>query len=311
MENQKPGIEFYRQRAFSEKLNATFDFIRENWRPLLKYTFYLIMPICLVQTFAMNAFFNGYLDFVLPIGGYYGSSVYGFAANYGVLLFCALIGSALLSGLVYAMMQTYATRADRLQNLTLNDFKERLVGNVWKCLHISFFLIFVFIALVALAGLLAVLVSSYSLILTIPLLILFIICLIPFMLLVPVYLFERDITIPNALRKAWKLGTATLGGMIGLMIVLSIITSVIQTVTLLPWYITFVVGSILPLTTGIGMNQSVIYKFVLYIFGLIQTYGIYVSSIISVTGLAFQYFHAREKVEGVTIESNISNFDEL
>ncbi|MDR1222826.1 MAG: hypothetical protein LBL07_08120 [Tannerella sp.] len=313
MENQKPKIEFYRQRTFSEKLNATFDFIRENWKPLLKYTFYLIMPVCLVQTFAMNAFISGYMDLVMSLNSssYFGNSMYSFAASYGVLLFCILIGSALLSGLVYAMMQTYATRENRLQNITLDDFKERLAGNAWKCLRIILFLIFIYLAIVAFAGLLAVLVSIYSLIITIPLLILFMICLIPLMMLLPVYVFERDIRFSDALRKAWKLGTATLGGMLGLMIVLYIIASVIQTVTMLPWYITIIVGSVMTLTSESGINQSVIYKFAIYILGLIQSYGVYVSSIIGIIGLAFQYFHAREKVEGVTIESNISNFNQL
>jgi hypothetical protein len=262
----------------------------------------------------MNAFINGYFDLILSMNrgnSYFGYSMYGFAANYGILLFCMLIGSAILSGLVYALMQTYATRADRLQNLTLNDFKERLTGNTWKCLRIIFFLIFVTIVIIAFAGLLAVLVSVYSLILTIPLLILFILCLIPFMLLVPAYIFEREISFFGAVRKAWKLGISTLGGMFGLMFVLSIITSVIQTVTMLPWYITIIVGNVMAITTESGMDQSVIYKFILYILGLIQSYGVYVSSVISVTGLAFQYFHAREKVEGVTIESNISNFNNL
>jgi hypothetical protein len=314
MENQKPKIEFYRQRTFSEKLNATFDFIRENWKPLLKYTFYLIMPICLVQTFAMNTFISRYFDLVMSMSSgssHFGNSTYGFVANYGILLFCVLIGSAVLSGLVYAMMQTYATRADRLQNLTLDDIKDRLIINAWKCLRISFFLIFIYILIIAFAGLLAALVSIYSLIVTIPILIIFILCLIPLMTLTPVYTFERDISFSDAVKKAWKLGTTTLGGMLGLIIVLYIIASVIQTVTMLPWYITILVGSMMSLMTESVINQSVIYKFALYILGLIQSYGAYVSSIIGVIGLAFQYFHAREKVEGVTIESKISNFNEL
>jgi hypothetical protein len=315
MENQKPRIEFYRQRTFSEKLNATFDFIRENWKPLLKYSFYLIMPVCLVQTFAMNSFVNGYANLVLSSmnssSNYFGNSVYSFAASYGVLLFCLLIGSAILSGLVYAMMQTYATRENRLQDITIDDLKERLAGNAWKCLRISFFLIFVYLVIIAFAGLLAVLVSVYSLILTVPLFIVFVLCLIPLMMLIPAYIFEHGISFSGAVRKAWKLGTATLGGMIGLMIVLYIIASVIQTVTLMPWYITTVVGSVMTLTSESGISQSVIYKFALYILGLLQSYGAYVSSIIGITGLAFQYFHAREKVEGVTVDSNISNFNRL
>ncbi|MDR2916995.1 MAG: hypothetical protein LBV74_19555 [Tannerella sp.] len=313
MEYQKPRIEFYRQRTFSEKLNAVFEFIRENWKPLLKYSFYLIMPICLVQAFAMNSFFDIYIDMIMnSVGGNpFGNSMISFFTSYGVMLFCMLIGSTIMSGMVYAMMQTYATRENRLQDITLNDFKEALVKNVWRCLRIIFALLFVYLLIVFIMAFLAVIVSTISLVITIPLLIAFIICLVPLMMLVPVYIFEHDIDFFDAIKKAWKLGTATLGGMLGLMIVLNIIASVIQTVTMLPWYLTLIFGTIFSISSESMIAQSVIYKFAIYILGLIQSYGMYVSTIIGIIGLAFQYFHAREKVEGITIESNISNFNDL
>ena len=37
MEAQKPKIALYVQRSFGEKLTATFDFIKENWKPLMKF----------------------------------------------------------------------------------------------------------------------------------------------------------------------------------------------------------------------------------------------------------------------------------
>ena len=131
------------------------------------------------------------------------------------------------------------------------------------------------------------------------------------MMIIPVYIFERDIRLTDAVRKAWKLGIATFWGMLGLMVVLYIISSVIQTITMLPWYITILVGTMLSLTSESMITQSVIYQFAIYILGLIQSFGMYVSMIIGIIGLAFQYFHAREKVEGITIESNITNFNEL
>ncbi|MDR1380325.1 MAG: hypothetical protein LBJ47_02485 [Tannerella sp.] len=314
MENQQSKIEFYRQRTFSEKLNTTFSFIRENWKPLLKYTFYLIMPVCLVQTYAMNSAIGGYFGLLsssMGGSGAFGSNAFGFLADYGVLLFCSLIGSAIISGMVYAMMQTYATRENGLQQVTLGDFRENLTVNAWKCLRISLFFILAYALIAVMAGILAALVSVVSLFFTIPLLILFALCLIPLMMLVPVYVFERDIRFSAAVRKAWKLGMETLGGLLGIVIVLSLISSVVQTVTMLPWYIVTVFGYVFSLTTESAMDQSAGYRFLLYILGLIQSYGAYAASTIGAIGLAFHYFHAREKVEGVTVESDISNFNRL
>ena len=36
MEAQKPKIALYVQRSFGEKLTATFDFNKENWKPLME-----------------------------------------------------------------------------------------------------------------------------------------------------------------------------------------------------------------------------------------------------------------------------------
>lgn len=280
---------------------------------MLKYSFYLIMPICLVQTFATNSFFNVYINALSSsVGGAkFGSSFSGVLINYSVMLFCILMGAAVMSGMIYAMMQTYATRENKLQSLTLEDFKEPLIRNAWRTLLVSIFLIFAYVILVFGAILLAVTISQFSLFITVPLVLILLLCMIPLMMLVPVYIFERDIHFTDAIQKAWKLGTTTLWGMLGLMFVLYIIASVIQTVTMMPWYLTLIFGSVFSLSTDSMMAQSAAFKFVVYILGLIQSYGMYLSMIIGVVGLAFQYFHAREKVEGVTIDSNITHFDAL
>jgi hypothetical protein len=313
MEALKPRIEFYRQRSFSEKMNVVFAFIRENWKPLLKYTFYLITPVCLIQTFAMNSLLSTLLFAVVasPDSSPFGSSLAGFLSNYGVILLCNMTGAAIMSGMIYAMMQTYTVRENGLQNITINDFKEILIRNVWKYIRIMLAVIFVFSVIVFFMAFLAAAVSTYSLIVTIPIVLAAIFFLIPLMLVVPAYIFERDIDLVDAIRKGWKLGMATFGGLLGLMIVLYIISSVIQTVVMLPWYLTILIKSILSVSSDAVMTQSPVYKFVLYILGLIQSFGTYAASIIYITGLAFQYFHAREKKEGVTIETNISNFGNL
>jgi len=292
-------------------MNVTFDFIRENWKPLLKYSFYLILPVCLIQTFAMNKFLGFYLNGLANLRSNtpFNNSMVGFMGNYGVFMLCLLIGSAILTGMVFALMQTYAVREKRLKDVTLNDFKELLVKNAWKYFRLIFALVFLFMLFSFIMGVLAALTSFLSLLITLPVFFAAIFCLIPLMMVFPAYIFERDLTFMEALRKGWKLGFATLGGIIALMIVLFFISSVIQTITSLPWTALLIVNLFFSLTSESVMNQSVIYKFLLYIFGLIQTFGTYISSIIGIIGLAFQYFHAREKIEGVAIESNISNFD--
>ena len=49
MESQKPKVAMYVKRSFGDKLNASFDFIKENWKILLKFTTYLLLPVSLIQ----------------------------------------------------------------------------------------------------------------------------------------------------------------------------------------------------------------------------------------------------------------------
>jgi len=309
MKDLKPRIEFYRQRNFTEKLNATFDFIRETIRPLLKYSFYVIMPLCLVQTFVTNRFYGIYFTAISSNTGSFANTS-DFFAQTGGLMLCILAGGSLIAGLVCALMQTYTVRENRLEGIVLADFKNSLLRNVLRCLGLSLFMFFVY-AVFAGAVLSLAAFSKLSLLLTVPLMLCLLLCAIPLMIVVPTYLFERDLTLVSALAKAWKLGTATLWGMLGLMIVLYFVSSVIQTVTSMPYTLSLIISGLFKTSNNPVHFQSALMKFLLYLFGLLSSYGAYLSSMIGVIGLAFQYFHAREKVEGVTIEANIDNFSEL
>ena len=270
------------------------------------------MPVCLVQAYVMNSSMTSYINAFSNTASpdSFSNSMYGFMTNYGITIFCTFIGTAIMSGLIYSMMQAYATRENRLNDVTLNDFNGFLSKNIIK--NIKFVLLFILIITLfcTLIVLLAYL-STYTLALTLPAAFIVSILTIPMLILIPVYIFERDINLTNAIRKAWKFSIATFWGTLGLMIVLYFISSVIQTIVTLPWYIAMMAGTILTMSSESMIAQSVIYKFAMYILGLAQSFGSYVAMIIGLIGLAFQYFHAREKLEGVTIESNITNFDQL
>lgn len=54
MQIERPKIELYKVRSFGEKFSAIFEFIRENFKFLLRACTYLLLPLCLVQGFAME-----------------------------------------------------------------------------------------------------------------------------------------------------------------------------------------------------------------------------------------------------------------
>ena len=80
----------------------------------------------------------------------------------------------------------------------------------------------------------------------------------------------------------------------------------------MPWYIAFIVKSVLGLQgTENAFVDSVGYSFIVYLLGVIQAFGSFLTYSLTVVGLAYQYGHASEKIDGVTVESDIEHFEEL
>ena len=52
-------------------------------------------------------------------------------------------------------------------------------------------------------------------------------------------------------------------------------------------------------------------NFFLYLMGILQAFGMYLSIIFTIIGLAYQYGHASEVVDSVSVEEDIDNFDNL
>jgi hypothetical protein len=290
-------------------MNVTFDFLRENLKPLLKFSFYVILPLCLIQSFFMDSFMRMYIT--LLDGADAGAGFVSAAGYYGLLLLCSLLGYVLLSALMYSLLQVYERRDRRLQGLVFADFKAPFLNNCVKVLKIIFFTFGVLIAAWIVIALLAWM-SPWTLALTIPLLLVGLVAvLIPFTLFTPIYLFE-DLPFADALRKSMKYGFSAWGETFLVLLVFGLLAGIISSITSLPWTLVSTIGSVFSLASpDAGVTSSVWYLFLTYVLGVILAYGAYVSSIISVGGTAFQYFHLREKREGVTLKTDIANFDQL
>ena len=133
MESQKPKVAMYVKRSFGEKLNASFDFIKENWKLLLKFITYLLLPVSLIQALSLNGLMGGALKIsaVANITAMAASpsSLVGFMSYYGLYMLVFMIGTILLTSLIYAMIRTYNEREERLEGITLGSLKPLLFHN--------------------------------------------------------------------------------------------------------------------------------------------------------------------------------------
>ena len=117
MESQKAEVAMYVKRSFGDKMNAAFDFIKENWKPLFKYATYLILPLCLIQALSLNGLMNGSMGITMGVKAGAANPLADFGTmfwvNYGLTIICYLIGSVILTSLVYALIKTYNERDER------------------------------------------------------------------------------------------------------------------------------------------------------------------------------------------------------
>lgn len=307
---QSPKIPFYVQRPFGEKMNASFDFIKENWKVMLKYITYLILPVCLVQALSMNSFMGQYMGLIMndlgnPQIGDFGAS---FFLSYGAMMLCGMIGALLMTSLIYALVKLYNEREDRLNGITFAEIKPLLLRNIGRLILLGLILT----GLMIVAMLVMILLgwgSGFTFILTFPA---FVAVVIALSMWPPIYLYE-NIGIGASLSKAFRMGFATWGGIFGIMFIMGIIASVLQGVAMMPWYMAVVVKSLFAYSTegAVASESSLIYDFFVYILGIVQAYGTYLSMIFGLLGMSYQYAHASEKLDSITVESEIDNFENL
>lgn len=316
METEKPKIEFYRERSFGEKLSVSFDFIRENWKPLLKLTTYLMLPLCVIQSFLMNksmdvslygvAEAESLLDSINPMLWVYNSC----------FLLVAILGGILITSLIFALIQAYTEREEGLKGVTLSSLKPKLVHGSLKLLGISLLSILIIVVFYSLVlGAIALIAPNSEALAVVGMVLatFFILLLaLPLILWAPTCLLGGQ-GIFASLFKAFRIGLLTWGGLFLVILIMGLMSSILQGVCALPWYIAFAVKSLLSMgvVESGEASSSLGYEFVLYLLGIIEVYGSYLASIFVWVGIAFHYGHAVEKTDSVKIEEDIENFEKL
>ena len=317
MQIERPKIELYQVRSFGEKFSAIFEFIRENFKFLLRACTYLLLPLCLVQGFAMEMmtkvlapYYTNTFDvgedvdvtqgMLLRLGASY--------VGYGI---CLLIGSTLLAGICYSMVKYYHKSPNRLRNTTLSDLKPIIIQVIKRSLLMTVVLVALFIGVLVLVISLAAIVSA-PILAIIPILALFVCCL-PASLALPVYVFEDKETLFSSIARGFKLGFHSFWSLLGLMIVIGFLTNILSSFTSIPWYILTVVKSVLlgTDTTQNSFASSPVYSFLVYLSSVFMNFGMYITMTISTFALAFHYGSIAEEEDGFSVEDDIQHFEEL
>lgn len=211
---QPNNIPLFAVRTLSETFNATFDFVRANWRIWLRWSIYLLLPLAVFQGLGLASLSSDFSDDYVR-----SSTSFMFAAVPAVLAIAATITLAL------ALMMLHHQRNGDINDLTLAD--------LWPMMRRygpSVLLIVVLVSLISIA----------LLVLAVPLLIMMlpiglaVLAAMPSFLLWPAACALGEQNLVNGFADAIKAGFANWGRLVGLFISMGITLTVLQQTTWLP-----------------------------------------------------------------------------
>ena len=322
MELPNEKIKLYAVRDFGQSLTVVMDFLRQNWKPVLIYLTYILLPLSLVQALSLNGFMGGYLDILGSITTEAGDpSVTGmvtFALSLLAYLSLYIVGSLLMYGVVFGLMRIYERGEGKLGKVTWQELKPDFMLVLKRSVMLTLVGIVIGLAIAAALGavmfLLAMISAGLVLVGYLLLLVVLVFLMPPLSLITPAYVFEDDINLIDAIKKGCRLGFGTYFFTIGVMLVLGFIINIASQFTALPWSIMFFIKMFF----GLGIDgldgsftENVFYTFGTYLTGVLQCFGGYLSYVAIIIGSGYLYGHAAEKIDGRTVEQNIRNFENL
>lgn len=313
----------YKIRSFGEKIGDTFSFVSENFKPLLKFITYFMLPVSLLSGLAMNGYMNSIVKTSAMSGGASEpslSSMAGMFSSVGGLAVFSVVAMVVLPAIVYALMRLYGERENKLSALQWDEFKPLFLQLLKRSLKLA--LVWFLLGIVIMAVCILLVAPIMPLFGTNPvgvllyMLVLFAILLailIPLALITPIYLFEDETGLIEALTKSFRLGFKTWAGILGVVFVLYLVIYIVSGVVSIPWMIAMVAKTMFGLAggEGDGFVNSIGFDFLTYLFSVVQAYFGYVCTAIPLIGLAYQYGHAAEKIDHVTVDTDIEQFETL
>ncbi len=283
----KPPIQLLQERDFGQKINASFEFLGQNFKPLLTAILYIAGPAAIVA-----GFFNGlYQSNVFnlqqstvpstdPFANMLGAFNQAFTPTYFFLIIFTVAASLLASLTVYSYVLKYEEQGGPTPTITPRDVWDVVRTNVLSYLGYSIVLLIIFIFTIVF--------------LVIPAIYLGVVFSIIYMVML-----RENISLSTAMSRCFYLIKDKWWSTFGLIIIMGIIQGIIGFVFQVPITIVTVLKA-LKLYEGDSMVITTIV-------GIIGTLGSVLTSCLLNLAIVFQYYNLVEKKDGVGILSAIQN----
>lgn len=307
-------IPLYASRSIGETLSATFDFVAQNFVPLIKFLSAFLLPVSalmglsyqsLLSSFAHIEDYDDETDLILSA-----------VTSYIPVFVLCLIGALLTVAVTYTLMQKYQQRDNLLKGITLNEIKPLLKHNFWRLLKMLLLLTLIgmvaFVALVLVAAMIMAIGGKFEAFLFLLYVAILAIAL-PLGLVLPMCVFEPELSLFSCVKKAVRLGFKTWGTLFVVMLVITMLVQIVSVILIIPFMFTTVASMFFEIDSSqyasLAYTSSAWFSVLTFASSLLFCFGLLLMSALSFVAFAFCYGRAADKVEGVSVKNAVQNFD--
>lgn len=307
-------INLYASRSIGETLSATFDFVTQNFVPLIKFLSAFLLPVSALMGLSYQSMFSSFahIDYLKDETELILSVVMSYLP---VLLLC-LIGALLTVAVTYTLMQKYQQRDNLLKGLTLSEIKPLLKHNLWRVFKMLLLLtligIVAFVVLVLVATMIMSIGSKFEAFLFLLYMAMLAIAL-PLGLVLPMCVFEPELSLFSCVKKALRLGFKTWGTLFVVMLVITMLVQIVSFILMIPFLFTTMTSMFFEIDStqyaSLAYTSSAWFSVLTFASSLLFCFGLLLMSALSFVAFAFCYGRAADKVEGVSVKNAVQNFD--
>lgn len=307
-------INLYASRSIGETLSATFDFVTQNFVPLIKFLSAFLLPVSALMGLSYQSMFSSFanIENINDETELILSVVMGYLP---VLVLC-LIGALLTVAVTYTLMQKYQQRDNLLKGLTLSEIKPLLKHNLWRVFKMLLLLtligIVAFVVLVLVATMIMSIGSKFEAFLFLLYMAMLAIAL-PLGLVLPMCVFEPELGLFSCVKKALRLGFKTWGTLFVVMLVITMLVQIVSFILMIPFLFTTMTTMFFEIDSSqyasLAYTSSAWFSVLTFASSLLFCFGLLLMSALSFVAFAFCYGRAADKVEGVSVKNAVQNFD--
>lgn len=285
-------IEFMRYRDFGQILNSTFEFIRQNFLPLLKSLIFIVGPFLLITGILLGF----YQKSVLTIFNITSFSQTGIIAL--LLIILIFLVTQMMLTTVYSFILIYLSKTE-FTPISIDEIWDSVKQNFYKVLGLNAVIFFLFLIYLTVFLLIIVAVSGgtsgsgLGIFLFFILFILLVFIMVKMCLAYMIMLYERT-GIWASIQRSFYLTKNKWWFSFGLIFVLSLIQSLMGFIFQIPQYIIMVTTMFNSLD---GSGVSGVTEILIMLTSIIAAFQYLLFSLI-IIALAFLYFSLVEQKEG-------------